>query len=292
MASSEPTANNFCPLPFTGLFYQNNSASPCCAMKTDPASPYEYLASKETNKLREDFANGLKPERCNNCWIKERNGHASIRKHYSKQERDLTRITHLELRESNLCNFSCRMCNADDSVVIDRETKSNPEIQHFFRPNNDISTTDDNWNQILEIVKGVESINLTGGEPMLMKRYYDLFDYMISIGKNEDVFLNIFTNGSVYNPLFVEKILKFKNVRLTVSIDAVEKIAEYQRKGTNWSTVSSNISKYMQLPIDIGFHSTITAYSILGLSSLADFFVDLYNSKRATKSIIFNVHTM
>ena len=292
MVSSEPTANNFCPLPFTGLFYQNNSASPCCAMKTDPATPNEYLASKETDKLRKDFTNGLKPERCNNCWIKESNGLTSIRKHYSKQKRDLTKITHLELRESNLCNFSCRMCNPDDSVVIDRESKSNPEIQSFFRPNNDLATTDENWNQILEIVRGVESINLTGGEPMLMKRYYDLFDYMISIGKNEDVFLNIFTNGSVYNPLFVEKILKFKNVRLTVSIDAVEKISEYQRKGTNWSIVSSNISKYMQLPIDMGFHSTITAYSILGLSSLADFFVDLHNSKHVAKSLTFGAHTI
>jgi sulfatase maturation enzyme AslB (radical SAM superfamily) len=115
---------------------------------------------------------------------------------------------------------------------------------------------------------------------------------MISIGKNEDVFLNIFTNGSVYNPLFVEKILKFKNVRLTVSIDAVEKVAEYQRKGTNWSIVSSNISKYMQLPIDMGFHSTITAYSILGLSSLADFFVDLHNSKHVAKSLTFGAHTI
>ena len=288
MASLEPTANSFCQLPFTGLFYQNNSAASCCAMKSEPYSPKEYLESAETKQLRQDFIEGKKPERCNNCWIKESNGSKTIRKSFSRP-RDLTKITHIELRESNLCNFSCRMCNPADSVVIDREVRSNPELQEFYQINTDGSTTNENWNQILEIVKDATSINLTGGEPMLMKRYYDFLDHLIAIGK-QDVNLAIYTNGSVYNPIFVDKLKQFPNATITFSIDAVGKIAEYQRRGTVWQTVRSNIFKYMELPIRIKIHSTITAYSILGVSELADFFVEILNSKRNANLIKFTVH--
>jgi sulfatase maturation enzyme AslB (radical SAM superfamily) len=247
-------------------------------MITEPYSPKGYLDSIETKQLQQDFIDGKQPEKCNGCWIKERNGSKSIRSYFA-EPRDLTKITHLELRESNLCNFSCRMCNASDSVVIDKEVKSNPELQAFFSINHDKPTTKENWDEILELVKGVTSINLTGGEPMLMKRYYDFLDYLIDIGKNS-IRLTVYTNGSVYNSIFVEKLLKFPNATLSFSIDATGKIAEYQRRGTVWGTVRNNIIRYMELPISIKLHSTITAYSILGVSDLADFFVELNETKR------------
>ena len=290
MAYIEPTANNYCPLPFSGLFYQNNSASSCCTMSTERFSPKEYLASEGTKKLQQDFIEGKQPKKCDSCWIKERNGSKSIRKYFT-EPRDLTTITHMELRESNLCNFSCRMCNASDSVVIDREVKSNPELQAFFTINHDKPTTKENWDEILELVKGVTSINLTGGEPMLMKRYYDFLDYLIAIEKQE-ITLNIYTNGSVYNPIFIEKLLKFPNATLLFSIDATGKIAEYQRRGTVWDNVKNNIVRYMDLPINIKIHSTITAYSILGMSDLADFFVELNETKRKANLREFTAHIL
>jgi sulfatase maturation enzyme AslB (radical SAM superfamily) len=180
----------------------------------------------------------------------------------------------MELRESNLCNFACRMCNANDSIVIEREIKANPELQQFFSLYDEKPTTNENWNQILELTKDVESINLTGGEPMLMKRYHQLLDHLISTSK-ENIALNVYTNGSVYNSLFLEKLIKFPNAKLIFSIDAVGKIAEYQRYGGSWKTVHENILKCAELPIKMRVHSTITAYSILGVSELSDFFVEL-----------------
>ena len=288
MAYSVPTANNFCPLPFTGIFYQNNSASPCCAMKTKPASPNEYRASKETRKLQQDFIEGLKSDRCNNCWVKESNGSKSIRNYFT-EPRDLTKITHMELRESNLCNFSCRMCNASDSVVIEREVKRFPELQSFFESNNDVATSDENWKQIFELAKDVESINLTGGEPMLMKRYYDFLDHLVAIG-NKNVKINIYTNGSVFNNIFSEKLLNFPNATLYFSIDAVGKVAEYQRHGGTWNTIRQNIISYSQLPIRMRLHSTITAYSILDVSNLADYFIELKNMKCYATLLPFTAH--
>jgi sulfatase maturation enzyme AslB (radical SAM superfamily) len=289
MVSLEQTANNYCSLAYSGLFYHNNSAASCCAMETRPSSPIEYNNSEETKKLRDDFTAGLKPEPCRNCWSKEEHGHKSIRS-YFMEPRDHTKVTHMELRESNLCNFSCRMCDGSSSNIIDKEVKANPQLSRFVRKYEENKpTTNENWQQILDMSKDLESVILTGGEPMLMKRYYDFLDHLIAIGK-QDIEIFIYTNGSVYNPLFVERLKKFPNLALFFSIDAVGKIAEYQRHGTDWNVVRGNILRYAELPIKIKLHSTLTAYSILGVSQLADFFVELKSSPINAKFMPFTAH--
>jgi hypothetical protein len=261
-------------------------------MPTKPFSPKEYLGDNETKRLQKDFLQGIKSERCSGCWKKENYGLQSVRKYYENQERDLSKITHLELRESNLCNFGCRMCNATDSVIIEREIANNTELLKYFKPKTDHSTTEENWNQILEIVKDLDSLSLTGGEPMIMKRYYELFDYMIEIGKNETIAIRVHTNGSVYNPIFIDKYLKFKKSFLHISIDAVGKVAEYQRYGTNWDIVRTNIFKYLKLPINISLRSSLTAYTILDMSNLADFFIELYKMEKEANLFPFRIHAV
>jgi len=284
-------ANNFCSAPWIGMYYHSNSVSPCCTMGIQKMSPNEYLNSDWLRSLKQEFLEGKRPQRCNSCWIKEDQGLTSIRKSFGKHPYDQGQTKHLELRESNLCNFACRMCNPTDSVKIERELEEHPELNRFYLPNNTSDMTDENWSQILDISLGLNSLYLTGGEPMLMKRYYDLLDHLIANGKNENIILRIYTNCSVYNPIFIEKILKFKDVGIKLSIDAVGSVAEYQRYGTNWETVRANVFKFAELPIKLGIHSTITAYSVLDESSLADFFIELESyPKLKAKLMRFNAH--
>ena len=255
-------------------------------------SPSEYYNSKWLASLKQEFLDGKQPERCNSCWIKERQGLKSIRNHFTERFTFSAQTTkHLELRESNLCNFACRMCNPTDSVKIEREIEEYPELSRFYQPNTSSNITDENWLQVLDVSLGLKSLYLTGGEPMLMKRYYDLLDHLIEHGRNEDIDLRIYTNCSVYNPVFIDKLNQFKNVTLKLSIDAVGKTAEYQRYGTQWKTVRANIFKFLELPVSLGIHSTITAYSVLDMASLADFFVEVKNYKKLNAKLTkFNAH--
>jgi Mg/Co/Ni transporter MgtE len=59
-----------------------------------------------------------------------------------------------------------------------------------------------------------------------------------------------------------------------------------------WDTVRNNIIKYIDLPINLTLHSTITAYSILGVSDLADFFVELNETKRKATLKEFTAHIL
>jgi organic radical activating enzyme len=303
MASIVQQANNtFCPAPWVSMFYQVDKASVCCTSADKlKMSPKEFLKSDYLKKLRKDFIKGDKPNNCGNCWRNEEKNLLSIRQHFLNNFPEYTKdkftefadkpLEYVELRCSNQCNFMCRMCNPTNSVEIAREANKYPFAHNFhdLKEGNELNEiSEKDWNEIISLTEDLRYLFLTGGEPLLMKQYYDLLDKLINNGKCEDIALHIYTNCSVYNPKFVEKITQFKNVKLNLSIDAVGKIAEYQRKGTNWEIVKENAYKLAALPnIKPIIHSTVTAYTVLDINALIDFYIE---TKEKFDNIRFQMH--
>jgi len=279
---------NFCPAPWVSLFYQYNTASPCCANvpETLTISPTEFKKSNTLLKIKEEFLKGTMPESCKGCLKSEKAGLRSIREYYQNRypQIDINQntIKQLELRASNLCNFKCRMCNGIDSIEIEKESNPLAKVTEI---------TDSNWEEIKLLCHDLEFLTLTGGEPMLIKKYYELLDYLIEQRLNKNIRLHIYTNCSVYNPKFIERLFEFDNVMLNLSLDAVGKIAEYQRHGTNWNTVESNVLKLVSLSKIKSFsvHTTMTAYNILGISDMADFLLQI---KAINENLFFKIHTV
>lgn len=275
----------FCVAHWNSLYVKNNSSGPCCVYKPTDMSPNEFINSEHRQNLQNETII-QKPKQCGACWSKEERGLGTVRKeiihlypnHNETTVRAINKIEHLEIREGNLCNFACRMCNPNDSVELAREVADNTELQKYYTFKEQSSMTEDNWQQTLKIAETADSIYLTGGEPMLIKRYYDLFERLISIGRI-DITLRIFTNCSVFNPVAFNLLQQFKNVHLFLSIDGVGKVAEYQRYGTKWHEVRNNILRYIEHPFTFNFHSTISAYTILDFERLADFYLEIQNSK-------------
>jgi len=265
---------NFCPAPWVSLFYHANSAAVCCAnkVKVDNVSPTDFANSEFVKSLKQEFLEGKQPQSCSHCWQSESLNLQSIRQHYlrrySESAVNLNTVKHLELRASNLCNFKCRMCNSSDSILIKRETDDHAIIDEI---------DDYNWEEIKILCKNLRMLILTGGEPTIIKRYYELIDYLIEEGLHRTIGLIVFTNCSVYNSKFFERITQFKRYTVNLSLDAVGKIAEYQRHGTVWSTVETNIMKLVEiLGNNCGIHTTLTAYNILGIDDLATFLLKIH----------------
>lgn len=237
----------------------------CCAStRKFKISPKEFLASDYLLKLREKFLRGEIDDTCTYCVNAEANGSQSIRQHFIERYGEDTKetLSHMELRASNLCNFQCKMCDADSSSLIAGNIKT-------------VST--DNWQEILELSENLKSLTLTGGEPMIIKQYYQLLDHLIEKNKT-DIILRIYTNCSSYNPIFIEKILKFRTV-LHLSIDGVMETAESQRVGTDWDIVKDNVLKFISLPVGIVFHTTFTSINILDVFSLSKYIVEMNKLK-------------
>ncbi len=243
------------------MFYQVNRASVCCiSSKQFEMTPTEFLNSNYLKNLRQKFLNGEYDDTCIGCKRSEDAGLQSIRQHMVEQygENTTVDLDYMELRTSNLCNFQCKMCNAQNSSLIAGQVTN---------------ITQESFDEIINLSANLKYLTLTGGEPMLIKHYYDLLDHLIALNK-KDLRLRIYTNASVYNPVFVEKMLKF-NTELHLSIDAIGKTAEAVRIGTDWTTVDKNINKFLLLPVEIFFHTTITAQSLSDIHSLAQYFVDI-----------------
>lgn len=265
----------FCPAPWKALYSHVDDVAVCCAStRKFKMSPSEFLNSGYLKELKEKFLRGEIDDTCLYCANAEKNGLQSIRQHFIQRHgEDVSeKIDFLELRASNLCNFQCKMCGPDSSSLIAGEV---------------LTVSDGNWQEITELSENLKYLTLTGGEPMLIKQYYSLLDHLIAKNKT-NIVLRVYTNCSIYNPIFIEKILKFRTV-LHLSIDGVGSTAELQRTGTDWNTVNDNIHRFLKLPVGVVFHTTFTSLNITDVFSLSKYYLELNKLK---PKLFFMAHSV
>ncbi len=311
-----------CPAPWTNMYYHINTPSPCHVIRDhiENTTVEEYLNSPWLTKLKKDMMSGVPPAACEACTRNESLGLKSNRGAFWRyhnvgdepeyesmwwankfDESSPTNLYRMEFRFSNLCNMKCRMCDETSSSEWAKEKIQN-DIPLMYHRNN-LNYNDgtvmrvenksiDELKKIALTSKNLQRLCLTGGEPFIMKEYYDFLDFLIEHKLNERISLDLYTNCSVYNPLFVERLRKFKKVHLLMSIDAVGSAAEYIRHGTNWKKVEENIRLLNKEkdPIRLSFNTAISAYVLLNISSLAAFLKELYHENNKLDSECYNVY--
>jgi organic radical activating enzyme len=299
MTIIDPTKEFFCPAPWNGMYAHLGTTIPCHT-NTDnqPRTPTEYLESSFLQGLKNNFVAGRVPPSCGICKEREDTGVRSTRqsafrrvdetdpdRYLEFHKEDFTAdtptvIKRLELRTSNLCNFKCRMCNSASSSEIAREVKENPILQMYNSAGNEfVYTSDESLEELKKLaLDGIQILCFTGGEPFVIKQYYDFLDVLIERGFNKNIFVDLFTNCSVYNPKFIERLQQFRKVRFVMSLDGVGATAEYIRKGTVWSTVEANAFRYakMSKPFQLFFNTAISPYVLLDAANHARFLMKLY----------------
>lgn len=301
----------FCPAPWTNMYYQINSPSPCHIIRNNNLNmtPQEYVNSDWLKEIKTDMVEGRVPKACHGCKEKEDLGLKSTRgavwgwynigpePEYEKMwfadklhVDTPTLPKRLEFRFSNLCNFKCRMCDETSSsewalekkiFKIKPNAKNNPDgIIINTDADHVLNITDDKVEGLKdpEFLKNLEHVCFTGGEPFVIKKYYEYLDFLIENGFHKKNFkIEIFTNCSVYNPIMIERLSKFSSVEFVMSIDGVGKTAEYIRKGTNWESVEKNVIKFVNLkhPFSPIISTATSAYTLLDVANLAKFMIKL-----------------
>jgi sulfatase maturation enzyme AslB (radical SAM superfamily) len=268
----------FCPLPWIHQFIQADGIKMCCSSLTKlDLTPIEFANSDYIKVVRETIINGNIPPDCQSCVRLENQGYNSTRT-LALNDWDYnidtvpTQTEYLDLRHSNLCNFSCRTCDPAFSSEISRELSEHDELKTYhgiasnIHMENTLIRSD-----LINFLPTVKRINFTGGEPLLIKENISVFEELIASG-NIDCEILITTNGSVINNKILELIKKFNNVHWTISIDGVGTTAEYIRNGTKWEKLQDNINQILLLGHSVAFNTVLSAYSVLNLSNLAKFF--------------------
>lgn len=243
-------------------------------------------------KIRRQMLDGERPDICTLCFREEEASLESPRMRYNRQymfdyepsETPEWNIKYLDLRLGNKCNLRCRMCNPYTSSSLFKEweelSKQNlsplikPLSSHEKKKFRNLSWPEKmNFSKLVECMKYVEEIYLTGGEPLLIKEQYDLLKYIIQEGLAGRITLKYSTNITKCNTELVKLWKHFKQVHLNISIDGFGKLNNYIRYPAKWNQLENNIKQMISLKkeglnLSMGIVCTVQMYNI---TSMRDF---------------------
>ena len=281
MSIGKPNLKTFCPAPWFQIRSDNNrDKKPCCEITFDSnplkEEPIDYLNSDHLIKLKKELHSGIKSKECQRCWFKEDNGFQSQRQgllniitngksyedswvnSFFKQKTNYNSdfLASADITVGNTCNFSCIMCNPENSSQIynDWSKRQDSEFvkdilavdKNYFSTIKNFSFKNDYYrkfiNNIFDTTNNLLWLRLLGGEPLLDNNLLKKIKELPSRQKNK-LKLSFITNGSVDLNKTLDYIegKKFKHVQINVSLEGIGEIQEYARYGSNWKQIEKNI---------------------------------------------------
>ena len=257
----------FCNSPWTQLSISpDGQILPCCRYNHNIQKNYPYPKTTEGNleelwngdkikKLRQAFLDGIEPEECNDCWVREKTGLTSMREDINRwtnykefKDTNAPPPSHYDLKTTNVCNLRCRMCGGTNSSMILKEwvryNESNADnLEVKFLTSHKILNKKNNkiWKKWLP---SIEQILIAGGEPFKCNESKELIKSVIDSKVHKDVYLDIVTNGSYFQEELVKEIINFKGSTIHFSLDDLYERNEYARDKSNWDNIENNIIKF------------------------------------------------
>src|SRR6056300_908341 len=85
----------------------------------------------------------------------------------------------------------------------------NDRVKEFNKVFTDYSKL---WDELEHTIKEVRVLDLYGGEPMLMKKQWELLEKCVKAGYSKYQFVHFNTNGTIFNEKYVEILKHFMSV--------------------------------------------------------------------------------
>lgn len=262
---------------------------------------------------------GVRPSECDYCWNIEDLGpdHISDRTYKTAAPwasgeianivkngtKDIT-PTYLEISFSHVCNLKCAYCSPDvSSKWLEEIEQFGPyptsgrtgdldwlkSAGRFPIPNKEYNPyVDAFWKWWPELSKNLETLRLTGGEPLLSKDVWRLLD---SIDAEDTAYPNltiaINTNLDVPDQLIDKMIAsvnriapKVKQIKIFTSNEAKGKQSEYIRFGIDYDRWHANLDKVIHGLPENASATIMTTINILSLSTLDEFLCDMMEFRK------------
>jgi organic radical activating enzyme len=262
------------------------------------------------------------PSECSYCWNIEahdqlsdrhyRSGEPWAAEHYEaiKQSRGDENVipSYVEVNFNHACNLACSYCSPQFSSTwqaeVDRwggypTTTIHNDPAHFTGRNRPIPARDENpyvdafWAWWPELYPHLKHFRMTGGEPLMDRNTYQVFDYVLAMPK-PDLHLNVTSNFSVEPALFERYLGYVKQLCGTqiehfmqyVSLDSGNvKHAEYIRHGLDMNRLYEYVNRYLiEVPHrnSLTFIITMNNLSVLGLQRQLQWILDLRRQHSTT----------
>jgi MoaA/NifB/PqqE/SkfB family radical SAM enzyme len=221
--------------------------------------------------------------------------------------------TDLELHFGNTCNLHCKMCSQQFSHMIGKELlrmgEADPEFLQWVKKESGVLN---NWTGELDIEydwyknekvkksifehvsKNVERLVVIGGEPTIIKEFYELLDYCNTNGTLQNKSLCITTNMTNTNKNLSTWLGSVKQFMIHASIDGLAERNTYIRYPCNWNSVLNSLEFYKNTIKsynngNLSFAPAIQLLNIDQLPELCNFFIENFISKNCSIAWISQV---
>lgn len=236
----------------------------------DELDTVDVLNADNLKQVRKDFLEGNWPDQCRRCRIESAAGHRSrdqweTLRHLETFTKDRaleitnkdgsiteSQIQSYDLRLGNPCNLRCVMCFpgeatkwykdykeiiGDDTFVVDNKTYSlNPKDSDF-----DWVRSEEKVASLIRASGNLNKIKFGGGEPLMIKKHYDLIKGLIEAGYSHNIELEYSSNVTIFPEELFELWKHFKIIKICASVDAIGSANEAIRYPSKWNTIVSNL---------------------------------------------------
>lgn len=283
------------------------------AVALDPSALHntEHKKAQRVMMLRNE-----KPTECSYCWNMEAENKLSDR-HYRSGEpwaaKDYSIITkstgdedvipsYVEVNFNNVCNLACSYCSPQFSSTWQQETDRHgayPTLVphndpgHFTGRNRPIPARDHNpyveafWAWWPTLYPELEHFRMTGGEPLLDKNTYRVFDYVLA-NPSAKLHLNVTSNFSVDEKswqkylAYVKQLCdgRIEHFMQYVSLDAWGAQAEYIRHGLDFDLLWDRVNQFLTQVPSYSSLTFIVTMNNLSVSSLENLFAGILGLRK------------
>lgn len=286
------TPEKYCILPFISASIGTNGlVRPCCEYPTEESygsmlenKLSDLLENEKAQKLKSEMLSGKGSVHCQYCCDIEATGSESkrtqnLKKYKALESHDKNAMRYLDIRFSNLCNFSCRTCmpSASTSWYADASFLSGGKFEDpgIVKPT---KNDQELFDQLEEHIETLEEVYFAGGEPLLEANHYKFLEKLIE-KKRTDIRLLYTTNFSSLrfkSESVTDYWNQFKTVNVNLSLDDFGKRGEYIRKGLKYQTFIDNLQTLKKNCPHVQV-SIATAVSLLNVFSLPEFLTHLHS---------------
>ena len=179
---------------------------------------------------------GIRPSQCNICYDSEDKVGWSSRlretkdwlKKFGEPNIDDPTIQYIDLRFDNTCNLKCKTCGPHDSTLWQKEKGI------VMKPQQDTKQYFNSLNK-----QQLKKVYLAGGEPTFIPEYLQFLQDLHDTNPNCEVIIN--TNLKRLPDRWKDIIIKFDNLTVVCSCDAIETLGDYVRYPLGWKTFEENV---------------------------------------------------
>jgi hypothetical protein len=138
------------------------------------------------------------------------------------------------------------------------------------------------WEWFTDIATSLESIRVSGGEPLMHEEVFRVFEMMTEMNPEiECVIHSNLCQKPVVMDRFFDKIKGLKNLRMNISNESAGETAEFIREGMVYSEWLDNIERLGNSTVrEFSISTTVSA---IALQSLDQMYHDIINIRKRTK---------